>query len=106
MKNMSLFFIGIILLVFAAFFHLYRYALSQEKNAPPPPPIPVSEEKPKLAEPEISESGKLSEGDAASEEKPKELTQEVPIPKTQADLGVGVDDNPNLGSDDLEGLKK
>jgi ubiquinol-cytochrome c reductase cytochrome b subunit len=106
MKNMSLFFIGIILLVFAAFFHLYRYALSEEKNAPPPPPIPVQEEKPKLAEPEISESGKLSEGDAAPEEKPKELTQEVPIPKTQADLGVGVDDNPNLGSDDLEGLKK
>jgi len=48
MKNISLFFIGIILLVFAAFFHVYRYALSQEKNTPPPAPIPVVEEKPKL----------------------------------------------------------
>jgi ubiquinol-cytochrome c reductase cytochrome b subunit len=47
MKNISLFFIGIILLVFAAFFHVYRYALSQEKNTPPPAPIPVVE-KPKL----------------------------------------------------------
>ena len=48
MKNISLFFIGIILLVFAAFFHVYRYALSQEKNTPPPAPTPVVAEKPKL----------------------------------------------------------
>ena len=106
---MSLFFIGIILLVFAAFFHLYRYALSEEKNAPPPPPIPVQEEKPKLPEPDVSpEPSKLPEGDAAPEGKPepKELAQEIPTPKTTADLGVGADSNPNLGSDDLERLKK
>jgi len=108
MKNMSLFFVGIILLVFAAFFHLYRYALSEEKNAPPPP-VPVVEEKPKLAEPEAStEPSKLSEGDAVPEGKPepKELAAEIPTPKTQADLGVSADNNPNLGSDDLERLKK
>ena len=108
MKNMSLFFVGIILLVFAAFFHLYRYALSEEKNAPPPPPIPVQEDKPKLPAPDAStEQSKLPEGDATEEKpEPKELVQKVPIPKTQADSGVGVDNNPNLDSGDLERLTK
>jgi len=103
MKNMSLFFVGIILLVFAAFFHLYRYALSEEKIAPPPPPVPAQEEKPELTGPDASEPSKLPEGDAAPLEKsePKELAQEVPIPKTDADLGDGADNNPNLGSGDL-----
>ena len=104
MKNISLFFIGIILLVFAAFFHIYRYALSQEKNAPPPAPTPVQDEKPKLAESEASvEQSKLPEGDSPPEGKPeqKELAPEVPTPKTQADLGVGANNNPNLGSGDL-----
>jgi len=36
----------------------------------------------------------------------QELAQEIPTPKTQADLGVGADNNTNIGSDDLEGLKK
>ena len=103
---MSLFFVGIILLVFAAFFHLYRYALSEEKNTPPPPPIPVQEEKPKLDAPDASESSKLPDGDTTPEEKPKELTQEVPTPKTTADLGVGTENNPNLGTDELGELKK
>ena len=104
MKNISLFFIGIILLVFAAFFHIYRYAISQEKNAPPPAPVPTQEEKPKLAEPNVSvEQSKLSKGDSLSEGKsePKELTPEVPVPKTQADLGVGANSNLDLGSGDL-----
>ena len=109
MNNVSLFFVGIILLVFAAFFHVYRYGMSEEKNAPPPPPVRVEEEKPKLAEPEAStESTKLPEGSVAPEGKPepKELAAEVPTPKTQADLGVSADNNPNVGTDDLEGLKK
>ena len=32
---------------------------------------------------------------------PKELAPEIPTPKTQADLGVGTDTNPNIGSGDL-----
>ena len=104
MKNVSLFIIGIILLVFAAFFHVYRYSISEEKNAPPPPPMPVHEEKPKLAEPETNpESSKLPEGDSSNKpaSETKELSPEVPVPKTQADLGVGASDNTNLGSSDL-----
>ncbi|MFB5640035.1 MAG: cytochrome bc complex cytochrome b subunit, partial [Nitrosopumilus sp.] len=109
MKNISLFFIGIILLVFAAFFHVYRYAMSQEKNAPPPAPTPVVEEKPKLAEPEVSpESSKLPEGETASDAKPapKELAPEVPVPKTQADLGFGANNDSNVSSNDIDGVKK
>ena len=80
MKNVSLFLIGIILLVFAAFFHIYRYALSQQKNAPPPAPVRVVEDLPELSESEVipeitadstSETSKLP--DDTSEEKPKEL---------------------------------
>ena len=101
MKNVSLLFIGIILLVFAAFFHIYRYGMSEQKNAPPPPPAPVEEELPALAEPEAGEEqAKLPEGDASAAEmadgKPKpELAPEIPAApassKGQADKGVGAD---------------
>ena len=48
--------------MFAAFFHVYRYGMSQEKNAPPPAPVPVQEEKPKLVEPDVTvETSKLPE---------------------------------------------
>jgi ubiquinol-cytochrome c reductase cytochrome b subunit len=100
MKNISLFFVGIILLVFAAFFHVYRYAMSEEKNAPPPPPVQVEEELPKLIESDVSEKkSKLSEDDSTS--KPKELPLEVSTQKTQADLGGNSDNTTNLNSDDL-----
>ena len=36
----------------------------------------------------------------------KELTSEVPIPKTQADMGVGSNNYSNIGSNDLDGVKK
>ena len=34
---MSLFFAGLILIVFAGMFHVYRYAMGQAKTTPPPP---------------------------------------------------------------------
>ena len=76
MKNISLFFIGIILLVFAAFFHVYRYAMAQQKSAPPPAPVLVVDERPKLAESsESDESDKIAEISAKYEDKsePKEI---------------------------------
>ena len=108
MKNISLFLIGIILLVFAAFFHIYRYAMSQQKNAPPPAPVRIVEDLPELSEseavPEItgdstSAASKLSD-DNTSEEKPKELAPTVPTSATNAELDVGNNDS-NLGSQDL-----
>ena len=90
--------------MFAAFFHVYRYAMSQQKNAPPPPPVLVQEEKPKLAEPDVTtEPSKLTKDDSTKEKsEPEELSSKVPTtPKIQADLGVATNDNQNLGSGDL-----
>ena len=107
MKNVSLFLIGIILLVFAAFFHIYRYAMSQQKNAPPPAPVKIVEDLPELSESEVipeitvdstDDTSKLP--DDISEEKPKELAPTVPT-TTKAELDVGSNNNTNLGSQDL-----
>ncbi len=48
MKNYSLFIIGIIMLVFAAMFHVYRYGRARAK-APPPRPVPPTPSKPAAA---------------------------------------------------------
>ena len=48
MKNYSLFIIGIMMLVFAAMFHLYRYGRALAK-APPPKPVPPTPSKPAAA---------------------------------------------------------
>jgi len=80
MKNISLFFIGLILLVFAGFFHIYRYGLAQAKNPPPPPPTP-EEEKPKLQEKEsIKEPEALPE--SLGNEDKKEISPEIKAKKT------------------------
>jgi ubiquinol-cytochrome c reductase cytochrome b subunit len=102
MKNISLFFVGLILIVFAGFFHVYRYGLNQAKNAPPPPPVPIHDEKPKeLAESQSVPSGKLPESQSLGSEKKeaKEISQQIPTPKIQADLGVGANTPSDFGSD-------
>src|SRR5919108_85795 len=48
MKNYSLFIIGIIMLVFAAMFHIYRYGRALAK-APPPKPVPPTPSRPVAA---------------------------------------------------------
>jgi ubiquinol-cytochrome c reductase cytochrome b subunit len=50
MNNLSLFFVGLILMVFAGLFHVYRYGMN-EASKPPLPRAPIPKEKPKaLAE--------------------------------------------------------
>jgi len=39
LNNLSLFFTGLILIVFAGMFHVYRYGMSEAKRPPPPPPV-------------------------------------------------------------------
>jgi len=46
MNNFSLFLTGLILLVFAGMFHVYRYGMSEEKKIPTPPPM-IAKEIPK-----------------------------------------------------------
>jgi ubiquinol-cytochrome c reductase cytochrome b subunit len=48
MKNYSLFIIGIMMLVFAAMFHVYRYGRARAK-APPPRPVPPTPSRPAAA---------------------------------------------------------
>jgi ubiquinol-cytochrome c reductase cytochrome b subunit len=48
MKNYSLFIIGIMMLVFAAMFHVYRYGRTRVK-APPPRPVPPTPSRPAAA---------------------------------------------------------
>ncbi len=104
MKNISLFFVGLILVVFAGFFHVYRYGLNEAKKAPPPPPAPIPDERPKALEeaPATPESGKLPEGSSGDEKKetPKELS-EAPTPQVKADIQVDLNRDQNLGTADL-----
>lgn len=78
LNNLSLFFTGLILIVFAGLFHVYRYALSEAKKPPPPPPV-VSHE-PAL------EKAKPAEIPAQpAKELPKEVpAQEVPKSETKS----------------------
>jgi ubiquinol-cytochrome c reductase cytochrome b subunit len=46
MKNMSLFLAGLILIVFAGMFHVYRYAMAKTKEVPPPPGPKIKMTKP------------------------------------------------------------
>ena len=39
MKNFSLFIVGIIMIVFAGMFHIYRHGRTMSKAPPPPPPV-------------------------------------------------------------------
>ncbi|HXG14035.1 MAG TPA: cytochrome b N-terminal domain-containing protein [Candidatus Nitrosotenuis sp.] len=68
LNNLSLFLTGLILIVFAGMFHVYRYALSEAKRPPPPPPV----QEPQVEAPQTAE---------VKEEAPKELPPEA---KTKA----------------------
>jgi len=77
LNNLSLFFVGLILIIFAGLFHVYRYGMN-EANNPPPPPTPMPEEKPKaLADQKSSEDVK-GLPDATAEKKLTELPKEAP----------------------------
>ncbi|MEM4378818.1 MAG: cytochrome b N-terminal domain-containing protein [Candidatus Nitrosotenuis sp.] len=64
LNNLSLFLTGLILIVFAGLFHVYRYALSEAKRPPPPPPA----QEPQVEAPQTAE---------VKEEAPKELPAEA-----------------------------
>ena len=55
LNNLSLFFTGLILIVFAGMFHVYRYGMSEAKRPPPPPPV----QEPQLEQAPVPETKEL-----------------------------------------------
>jgi ubiquinol-cytochrome c reductase cytochrome b subunit len=51
MKNFSLFIVGVIMLVFAGMFHIYRHGRAMAKAPPPKPVTPPSAERPRMPPP-------------------------------------------------------
>jgi len=80
MKNYSLFIIGIMMLVFAGMFHIFRHGKSMQK-APPPkstlPPMPAKAKPPSLTKTEASETPQIATAT-------KELESSVAKEKTVA----------------------
>ena len=70
-KNLSLFWTGLILFVFAAFFHVYRYSMGRAKNAAPPAP-PSVQERPLGDQLESKETPQLDDPNKPDDKKPKE----------------------------------
>jgi ubiquinol-cytochrome c reductase cytochrome b subunit len=62
LNNLSLFFTGLILIVFAGMFHVYRYGMSEAKRSPPPPPV----QEPQLEQVPVPETKELPKEKAES----------------------------------------
>ena len=114
MNNMSLFIAGLILIVFAGMFHVYRYAMAKTKEVPPPPGPKIRAMK-SIAS---SDSKELPPSDSTPidnvETKPisKPTNEALPpevskdqvseIKANSAELDIKKD--PNLGTEDLKKL--
>jgi len=105
MKNLSIFFAGLILIVFAGLFHVYRYGMNEAKNPPPPRP-PLQQEKLKALteQPASAQMKKLPDSTATKSQKelPKDAPKEtVPQIKTESS-GHNLTREPNLGTSDIK----
>jgi len=102
-RNVELFLVGVLLITFAAIFHIYRYASQQAKSRPEEPKTPGEEEKPVTLKPIVVEVRQSVEtqtsnpGDGASGVKATTTTQtpQTPTPPptpptttTQTAIGV------------------
>jgi len=105
LNNLSLFFVGLVLIVFAAFFHVYRYGMNKASELPPPPKISIPEEKPKaiVEQPSDSQIKELTDASAGAAQKqlsegsPKETT-----PQIKADASTNLNKDPSLDTSDLK----
>lgn len=89
MNNFNLFLTGVVLLVFAGMFHVYRYGMNEAKKIPAPPPAIEKEiSKPINVSPE-SGTAKLPEKDKSSPTTPSE-TKVVPEIKPVSATGPEV----------------
>jgi ubiquinol-cytochrome c reductase cytochrome b subunit len=92
MKNYSLFIIGIMMLVFAGMFHIFRHGKSVQK-APPPrptvPPMPAKAKPPSLTQPVSPETPQIAAntkvlGDSAAKEKTLAPSAKGSAPSSQS----------------------
>ena len=99
MKNISLFLTGLVLIVFAGLFHVYRYGMSEAKKPIPPPPS-ISRQKPKAIE-EKSISGMLPPK-TSGEDKTAKNQQDTVTPQIKADsVNFEIDKERTIGTSDL-----
>lgn len=99
MNNFSLFLTGLILLVFAGMFHVYRYGMSEAKKIPTPPPSIVKEiPKPIGVAPDAT-AAKLTEKEKDSSPKVTAPQETAPEIKTASTV---VPKEPATGTQDLK----
>ncbi|MFQ6025433.1 MAG: cytochrome bc complex cytochrome b subunit [Nitrosopumilaceae archaeon] len=103
MKNFNLFLTGLILLVFAGLFHVYRYSLSESKKVPPPPPPAITkdeakpiEARPPTATAQLPEKGKEESGSGQEKKEAPQVAPEVKATVSE------VSKNPTVGAADLK----
>jgi len=107
MKNYSLFIVGIMMLVFAGMFHLFRHGKSMEKAPPPKPPSPPTPLKSKPTSPELP-SDVTKPLDTAA---PKQLAPAAQVPKgvgggTSSSMKTEASLDSNIESNILQGAEK
>ena len=101
MNNLSLFFVGLILIVFAGFFHVYRYSLNQAKKIPPPPPKMTRKQRPKaISEPQAGTPGLPLRRPAVAPAEEQNAPQAVSTPQIQASP-PGTDRDTAIGQSDI-----
>ena len=99
MNNVNLWITGVILITFAGFFHLYRYAMSQSKNIPKPPKIPNT----KLLESAQKPLSKTDQTKLPEEKLPQGQVVENVTPEIKTNTAeLDLDKDPNLGMSDLK----
>jgi len=97
MNNVNLWLTGVILITFGGFFHLYRYAMAQSKNAPEMPP--VSTTKPLVSTQKPLEP--TNDSSKPTDPKPSESQVSEPsVPKIETNV-TELDKDLNLGTSDL-----
>ena len=101
MKNMGLFLAGLILIVFAGMFHVYRYSMAHTQNAPPPPPGVKSKFTSKAITEKHTKEISTKDPDDESE---KNIQEKEPIVKEleKKDLNVPGTQAPEIKSNNAE----
>jgi ubiquinol-cytochrome c reductase cytochrome b subunit len=94
MNNFSLFIIGLMMLVFAGMFHIYRHGRAMEKAPPPLPPKPAIQPKAPSPLPQTSQAAYIAEPSVTKPLAPQQAQKVKPsigsqITKTSSSVSGG-----------------